>query len=59
MARIRTGRPNGRPTSPLQGGHDMLMKNVPMEIMEKIDRLRKGNETRKDVILRLIQETPE
>ncbi len=61
MARVRTGRPNGRPPSPLQGREsiDMLMKNVPIDVIEKIDRLRQGNETRKDVIVRAIREIPE
>lgn len=61
MARIRTGRPNGRPPIPLQGREsaDLLMKNVPADVIEKIDRLRKGAETRKDVIVRLVEEAKE
>ena len=57
MARIRTGKPNGRPPSPLQGREsiDMLMKNVPSDVIEKIDRLRQGNESRKDVIVCIIR----
>jgi uncharacterized protein (DUF111 family) len=57
MARIRTGKPNGRPPSPLQDREstDMVMKNVPSDVIEKIDRLRQSNESRKDVIMRIIR----
>ncbi len=34
---------------------DMLMKNVPSDVIEKIDRLRQSNESRKDVIVRIIR----
>ncbi len=61
MARIRTGRPNGRP--PLASGDraatvDMHI-HMPVELIEKIDRLRKGAETRKDIIIRAIREIEE
>jgi hypothetical protein len=31
----------------------MIMKNVPSDVVEKIDRLRQSNECRKDVIVRI------
>ncbi len=63
MARIRTGRPNGRPPLALEGKKegetiDLHMK-APVELVEKIDRLRKGAETRKDVIVRVLREYAE
>lgn len=61
MARIRTGKPNGRPASPVQGREhiDMLMKNVPADVVEKIDRLRQDAESRKDLLVRLVREAAE
>lgn len=59
MTRVRgTGRPNGRPPSSLEGKNsvDVFMKNVPVDIIEKIDGLRQGAETRKDVIVRILRE---
>lgn len=61
MARVRTGRPNGRP--PLareerQNVVDMHL-HVPVELIEKIDRIRKGDLTRKDVIIRALREMEE
>lgn len=60
MARIRTGKPNGRP--PLARGNEGKVDfhvNIPSDIMDKIDRLKRSNESRKDVIVRLIREYPE
>jgi hypothetical protein len=59
VARVRgTGRPNGRPPSSLEGksGVDVLMKAVPVDVIEKVDSLRQGAETRKDVIVRVLRE---
>lgn len=61
MARIRTGRPNGRP--PLareerQHVVDMHL-HIPLELIEKIDQLREGNQTRKDVIISAIRDLVE
>jgi hypothetical protein len=61
MARIRTGKPNGRPpkdTNQEVGTVD-FHANLPTEIVEKIKRLRTGNETLKDVIVRLVKEYKE
>lgn len=60
MARIRTGRPNGRPPSPVQG-RDQITTSITLavDVIEKIDRLRKGAETRRDIIERLVREMPE
>jgi metal-responsive CopG/Arc/MetJ family transcriptional regulator len=33
--------------------------HIPVELIEKIDRLRKGAETRKDIIIRAIREMEE
>ena len=61
MARIRTGNPNGRPAASTEGktSIDMLMKNVPIDIINKIDRLRKKPETRKDFLVRMVKELAE
>lgn len=62
MSRPRyTGRPNGRPAASLEGktAIDMHMKDVPVDVIEKIDRLRKGAETRKDILVRIVREYPE
>jgi hypothetical protein len=59
MARVRgTGRPNGRPPSSLEGKEsiDMHMKGMPVDVIMKIDVLRQGTETRKDVIVRIVRE---
>jgi hypothetical protein len=61
MARIRTGRPTGRP--PLERENkeavvDMHI-HIPMALIEKLDRLRKGAETRKDILMRIVKEYPE
>lgn len=61
MARVRTGRPTGRPPSRLQERAavvDMHL-HIPLDLVEKIDRLRKGDETRKDIIIRAIEELKE
>jgi hypothetical protein len=61
MARIRTGNPNGRPPLAREERSSVvdIHIHVPVEIMDKIDRMRKGNETRKDVIVRLVEEAEE
>ena len=59
MTRVRgTGRPNGRPPSSLEGKKaiDMHMKDVPVDVIEKVEKLRQGAETRKDVIVRVLRE---
>jgi len=56
MARIHTGRPNGRPPKAEKVGVVDFHANLPAEIMDKIDSLRQGNETRKDVIVRLVRD---
>jgi hypothetical protein len=35
------------------------MKDVPIDIIEKLDRLRQGTETRKDILMRIVREYPE
>jgi hypothetical protein len=35
------------------------MKDVPIDIIEKLDRLRQGAETRKDILMRIVREYPE
>ena len=61
MSRIRTGRPNGR--SPLaredKAGAVDFHANLLTDIIEKIDRLRRGAETRKDILMRIVREYPE
>ncbi len=59
MPRVRgTGRPNGRPPASLEGktSIDMHMKDMPIDVIAKIDSLRRGAETRKDVIVRVFRE---
>jgi hypothetical protein len=57
-------RPAGRPPlSPEQKAHkegtiDTHM-NIPVSIIEKIDRLRTLNESRKDFVVRVLREYPE
>lgn len=53
-----TGMPNGRPPAPLEGKTkiDMHMKDVPVDVIEKLDSLRTGNETRKDILVRIVRE---
>jgi len=63
MARMRTGRPNGRPTLSLarkdKGDKVDLHIHIPVDLAEKIDRMRQGAETRKDVIVRVLSEYAE
>jgi hypothetical protein len=62
MSRPRyTGRPNGRPPASLEDktAIDMHMKDVPVDIIEKLDRLRQGSETRKDILMRIVREYQE
>lgn len=60
MARVRTGRPNGRPPSPLQGREEITTSiTLSADVIQKIDRLRKGAETRRDIIERAIRDLPE
>ena len=53
-----TGMPNGRPPASLDGKTkiDMHMKDVPVDVIEKLDRLRTGNQTRKDILVRIVRE---
>jgi hypothetical protein len=59
MARIRTGRPNGRPPLEVKGEMIDLHIKAPAAIVQKIDRLRQRAETRKDVIIRVLREYSE
>jgi len=34
----------------------MHMKDVPVDVIEKVEKLRQGAETRKDVIVRVLRE---
>jgi hypothetical protein len=61
MARIRTGKPIGRPPLARKDREDTVDTHLimPVDVIEKIDRLRQGNESRKDVLVRLVREAPE
>lgn len=61
MSRIRTGRPNGRPPLAREGKQQVVDMHihVPLELVEKIDKLREGNQTRKDFIVQAIKNLPE
>jgi hypothetical protein len=55
-----SGKPNGRPPSPVQGREQVTTSmTLAIDVVEKIDRLRKGNETRRNLIERLVREVPE
>ncbi|HWS85053.1 MAG TPA: hypothetical protein VN207_12435 [Ktedonobacteraceae bacterium] len=58
MGRIRTGQPNGRPplTREQREGTVDTHMNLPVDVIEKIDRMKKSNESRKDFIVRVIRE---
>ena len=57
MSKIRTGKPNGRPAHSLEGktAIPLNMKDVPVDVFEKLDRLRTGKETRKDILVRIVR----
>lgn len=61
MARIRTGKPNGRPPKAVsqEDGTIDFHANLPADFIDKVDRLKKGAETRKDVIVRILKDYPE
>lgn len=60
MARVRTGNPNGRPPASLEGKKEITTSiTLSVDVVEKIDRMRKNNETRRNVIERIVRELPE
>jgi hypothetical protein len=54
----RTGKPNGRPANSLEGKtvSDLSMKNVPIDVFQKLNDLRTGSETQKDILIRIVRE---
>lgn len=60
MARIRTGQPNGRPPKSVEGKTEITTSiTLAVDVIEKIDRMRKGNETRRNLIERIVRELAE
>lgn len=60
MARIRTGNPNGRPAKSVEGKTEITTSiTLAVDVIEKIDRMRKGNETRRNFIEQIVRELAE